>query len=742
MAQQGHSARIRTALWVLVAGLFFQASYEGLLSGNPNESIHLPTGNALRMKMGRNPVSMPRIQIVADVDLSDSEYPESLTAQAPLAVQQWQKVLDSLAEGPASRRVLVAHTWTKEQALALKPSPSWARLSFASLAQNEVFHENTLGNTGHLGPWSPYAFWPVLAAVSGHDAAPQHETRHLAFTHLPHLEKEGTGIRMGTEWLHLGPQQQLYFLHLSAADLAARTMPLRAFAQDPVDFGSRLQDADIVIVQERKLLGRSPSLEAEVTALASMAAAVSAGDLVTLPTWSALYLVLLAAATLLCALFLRPRHFLPVAVLALGTQVLVQPLLLVLHGTLLNWSQIAFVFLPAALVGGWIGMRHDWLTRTLLTQSLRPSFPEKDAQRLASVLSDADDGSFTRERLVTLVEVDVVGFAKTIENTIPEESTRQIGDFLNALFGIIHSHGGFVSDYSPDRVLAVFGHGLGMKKRQEDKNHVKAALACAKALQIKSVDMMHELGTGVTSPFPVRVAINSSLVRLGLVHIGDRLEFKTIGTGVALARQLAGHCEPFRILMSASSADLLNLGGEDVLQKEGFERCMGAADSPDLQTVFELDPFSQDAELLNKATELFRSYNHIKREDNRFAFPRGGEPMIRTNIGQFDVLDFSITGLRLRSSTFLTSGSVFQAWPAAFDMTNASFKMNLTVHWGAPDKASPSGRQRYFLGVRYSGHTPEELAAMLDYFHRILAESSEGVGLAEAPISEIDDWAS
>jgi class 3 adenylate cyclase len=414
---------------------------------------------------------------------------------------------------------------------------------------------------------------------------------------------------------------------------------------------------------------------------------------------------------------------------------------LAFYGILVPWSQLAFVFLPAALVGGLIGERQNRLTKIITMNSLRPAFSESSAKILARVVAAKEDENMTRERIVTLVNIDVVGFAKTIENTLPEESTRQISSFLEIIFDLVHKHGGFVSDYSPDHILAVFGHGLGAKRAKTERNHVRVALQCATEIQAKSVELMHVLGTGVSSPFPVRIAINSSMVRLGLVQIGEKVEFKTIGVGVALARQLSSHCEPFRILLSSSSAEILKVDAGEPMASLGLARSIGTDSSPELLTVFELDPFADDRELLDKATDIYRSYNNIKREDNRFAFPRGAEPLLRSHLGNFEVLDFSLTGMRLKSATYLSAGSVFQAWPAEFDAASPEFKMNLTVHWGAPDKASPTGREKFFLGVRYSGHSPEELAAMVAYFHKQLALCNDGVG--ELPRAETEeDWAS
>jgi class 3 adenylate cyclase len=581
---------------------------------------------------------------------------------------------------------------------------------------------------GHIGPWSRNTYWPALTLADVQANKTKHSP-HVAFASIPGMSSDGSSITWGGRKTNLGARGEVYAFPLDEASLAPAIFPLSHFVADPQPFLDSLKGGETIIVQERKLWSGSASIGAEFAALGGVLQARANGTIIAEMPWTWAYLILLAAAILACAFLTSPRHFLPIASIVLVCQIIAAPFLLATQYTLLPWSQIAFVYLPATLIGGMIGIRQDTIARILMRERFHPAFPRDTADKISESIDPSDEDSATKERLVTLVDIDVVGFSTTVENTLPEDSTRQISDFLNAIFSVIHEHNGFVSDHSPERLLAVFGHGIGDKRKLKGQgNHVRSALLCATAVQKKSVELMHAYGAGVMSPFPVRIAINSSMVRLGLVQIGDKVEFKTIGAGVALARQLSAHCEPFRILLSSSSAELLKVEEGDNFESLGLERSAGLGGSPDLTTVFELDPFADDRETLNHATEIFRSFNKIKREDNRFGFPLGAEPIMRSSMGPFEILDFSQTGLRLRSRTFLTSGSSFQIWPAEFDDLESTLRMSLTVHWGAPDEASPAGRERFILGVRYTGHSQDQLSTFVAYFHKKLALSQEGFG--------------
>jgi class 3 adenylate cyclase len=765
--------RMRAGIATTGCVVLLGAAYLGTIGGSADERFHLPAAGWLIETTGLESRYLNNLRILSSVEFEKSFSQQETWLQRPtLSKDQWKRVLRALSSASLSK-VFVIEPLSDVPLSVSEVQSSYSRMVFASfpstkdsepgafslgnLVQNDAtgtetrFLRGIAGSVsqnivyGHLGPWSPYSFVPFMKT----DASGEFSlSKHIGISGLPGLRLEEVGatdklanskILISGKSLYLGPSGDLHSLPLGDNVVRSMSSSLQDFAKDPRTFLQSLTGNEVVIVQGRKIWSDSPSLEAEIAAIAGVVHSRLTGKWIS-ETWGAsLYLALLSIVTILGGFILSPRRLLGFALVGLAGQVLLLPFLLAVENLLIPWAPIAFVLLPASLAGSFIGARFLATTNGLVKANLSPAFSHDDATQIAQDFES--EGFTTRECLATLLDLNVVGFSTTVENTLPQETTHLLNSFLNPLIEIVHSHGGFLSELSPDRMVAVFGHGI--TRRDASRDQVTKALQCACEIQKKSVELIHAYGAGVMPPFPVRCGINSSMIRIGALEIAGKFDLKAVGAGVEVARKLAVDCQPFRILLSTSSVEILQSETESKLQRWALENFTRVDDSRCNGEAFEVDPFEEDREGLAAATDLYRSYNQIKREDNRFAFPRGAAPILNGSVEgeSFDLLDFSLTGLRLRSSRYLKIGATLEMTPAEFSEGSSPLLLMAAVHWAAPEVSLPSGRESYILGVRFINMTTQQLETVAHYLHGKLAAARKGVVVPVTAIEE-NDWAS
>jgi class 3 adenylate cyclase len=765
--------RMRAGIATTASVVLLGATYLGTIGGAADARLHLPAAGWLVEATGLESRYLPSIKILSSAELDRSASHQSTWMQrSTLTKDQWRSVLQALS-GASVAKVFVVEPLSEVPLSLSEVQSSYSRMVFASFPSSEASDPGALnlGNLeqnaatgseprflrgiggsisqnivyGHFGPWSPYSFVPFLKT----DAAGEFNlSKHIGISGIPGLRLEEVGakaklanskILVSGKSLYLGASGEIHSLPLGENVVRSMSSSLQEFAKDPQKFLDSLTGNEVVIVQDRKIWSDSPSLEAEIAALAGIVHSRLTGKWIS-ETWGAsLYIALLSIVTVLAGFILSPKRLAIFAVVGLAGQVLLLPFLLAIENLLIPWAPIAFVLLPASLAGCFIGARFFATATGLVKANLVPAFSHDEAAQIAQDFESED--FTTRECLATLLDLNVVGFSTTVENTLPQETTHLLNSFLNPLIEIVHSHGGFLSELSPDRMIAVFGHGI--TRSDTSRDHVTRALQSACEIQKKSVELIHAYGAGVMPPFPVRCGINSSMIRVGALEIAGKFDLKAVGAGVEVARKLAADCQPFRILLSTSSVEILQSESESKIQRWAIDSLTRVDDSRCNGEAYEVDPFEEDREGLAAATDLYRSYNQIKREDNRFAFPRGAAPILNGSVegDSYDLLDFSLSGLRLRSSRYLKIGATIEMTPAEFSEGASPLRLLATVHWAAPEVSLPSGRESYILGVRFINMTTPQLENVAHYFHGKLAAARKGVDVP-ASVNEESDWAS
>ena len=81
-----------------------------------------------------------------------------------------------------------------------------------------------------------------------------------------------------------------------------------------------------------------------------------------------------------------------------------------------------------------------------------------------------------RERVVTLVFIDVVGFSKLAEDMLPRMAFDDLAGMLARIGDMIHDHGGIIDRTLGDGLLAYFGYSFDQDR--STPNHAEQALRC------------------------------------------------------------------------------------------------------------------------------------------------------------------------------------------------------------------------------------------------------------------------
>ncbi|MBI4679126.1 MAG: FHA domain-containing protein [Elusimicrobia bacterium] len=175
-----------------------------------------------------------------------------------------------------------------------------------------------------------------------------------------------------------------------------------------------------------------------------------------------------------------------------------------------------------------------------------------------------------RERIATVVFVDLQGFSAFCRDKPP----RMVADLLNSYFEIaaecIQRHGGHLDKFIGDGVMGVFGAQPFDPPAGADVNHAAQAVRAAKDLVTAWAKDTKERSPAV---LPVRIGVNTGKVLVGNVGCTARMEYSVIGDAVNLASRM----EKLALANGIAVTDeTWRMTGAEFLFKEGgFEEVKG-----------------------------------------------------------------------------------------------------------------------------------------------------------------------
>lgn len=289
-------------------------------------------------------------------------------------------------------------------------------------------------------------------------------------------------------------------------------------------------------------------------------------------------------------------------------------------------------------------------------RALTGIMPSEQISKIASNPSMFNDAA--REKNITVMFIDIIGFSLVSEHTRPDIAFKSLKETLSGVTKLIHKHGGVVDKTLGDGVLCFFGGGI-VADDNDLQGGAQNAVKCALEIQKYTVERILISETRQIPPFPVRVGINTSDVYIGNIGNDERYDFTIIGSGVNFAQRLENACEPFKVLVGAGT--LMLLGKE--LKDKFTRRMINIKHHHELIEAFEIDPFSANAGMVDRADEIMRQFHKITRTEERIS------------LGEELKLELSSEGHKLSVSNFSSNG--FAAFSS--DFFGKKVKLNLTL---------------------------------------------------------------
>jgi adenylate cyclase len=272
-----------------------------------------------------------------------------------------------------------------------------------------------------------------------------------------------------------------------------------------------------------------------------------------------LLIVLLAVAAPLASLRLSPlRSLLVGIVLGVLYVVIVQ---LALNGGLVLPVIYPLVALAVAVVGM---LAVQYILTAFDREQVRSVFARFVPEGVVGEVLDRTDDDLRlggERRECTILFSDVRGFTTFSESRPAEEVVDVLNRYLQEMSDAILSHGGAITAYIGDGIMAVFGAPI------EQPDHADRALAAARSMlseKLPAFNRWVQEERGLDA-FRMGIGIFSGPVMVGNVGSDQRLEYTAIGDTVNTASRLEGMtkgtphsvhvADPTRELLQDANAD-------------------------------------------------------------------------------------------------------------------------------------------------------------------------------------------
>lgn len=293
-----------------------------------------------------------------------------------------------------------------------------------------------------------------------------------------------------------------------------------------------------------------------------------------------------------------------------------------------------------------------------------------------------------RERVVTLMFIDVVGFSLLAENMLPRIAFDNLKRMLATIGETIHQFGGVIDKTLGDGLLCYFGYRFDQDASTSD--HAEKALLCAIRIQQDNLRRNIEAAENGDPVYPLRIGINTSSCYLGDLGSGQRIDFTVVGNGVNFAKRLEGASEMHSVLFGATTYDLIR--GIGLPAKAVTKRFVRIKHHSESVEAYEYDPFWEHPELRRAAVEGFRKCANISRIEHRWPVHDTTKIQLQCDFGEGQLVNFSHTGLSVKLKQLLAKGTHINIW---LDAAGGSLKQLLAkeniellqgeVRWGYAD---------------------------------------------------------
>jgi len=296
---------------------------------------------------------------------------------------------------------------------------------------------------------------------------------------------------------------------------------------------------------------------------------------------------------------------------------------------------------------------------------------------LNQILSNQSEFDFVAsEQVVTLMFIDIVGFSKASETQSPKEAFSNLKELLGSLTKTVQDHGGIVDKSLGDGLLCYFGYycagmdcikgscqdrGEGGKCAQHCAksswvhNHAERAVRCALDIQKSNSVRMNHADSASRAVYPLRIGINTAAVYIGDVGTNHRVDFTVIGQGVNFAQRLEAACDSNMIMIGPATHDLLPTHLRN--DWKCIQKMVQIKHHEELTEAYELNPFEDRPDLLQRSIAAYRKFSGANRLDTRWLAPEGHDLKIMTDFGLGELQNFSYAGFQIMFSQYIAKGA-------------------------------------------------------------------------------------
>ena len=372
-------------------------------------------------------------------------------------------------------------------------------------------------------------------------------------------------------------------------------------------------------------------------------------------------------------------------------------------GFLLPWDMVLLNFVAGSIVVFGDKMRVLETRSKQLRYRLTKFVPDK---RLSEMIKNPESLVWDPcGKVVSIMFVDIVNFSSVVEKQSVESVFSDLREVINNIIVSIHEHGGIVQKTLGDGVLAHFGYNYdGEKTRRE---HTDRTLACAVDIQNKNFQInLNKMAEG-KFVYPLRIGIHTSNVFLG--NIGDNLlpDITMVGEGVNFAKRMEDTCEPFRIMLSATTLECVNMS---LFQRHEFSpRQIHVKHYDKPVSATEVNPLLGFEEQQKQLANHFRSMLGIERNEVRWPLGENINLRLLSPTTSGKVIDFSKSGFLIKLDKYFGKGVKLTINLITDDETlmaelnkNELTQVIVEIRWGAIIKGE------YIHGVQISSLTDRQ----------------------------------
>jgi adenylate cyclase len=186
---------------------------------------------------------------------------------------------------------------------------------------------------------------------------------------------------------------------------------------------------------------------------------------------------------------------------------------------------------------------------------------------------DDPDALAGEEVDVTVMFVDIRGFAAATEGIAPREAVARLNEFFEVVVPVLQAHGGHANKFVGDGLLGVFG------VPEYHVDHADRALAAAR-------DLHRRVSEAFGGEVRIGIGVNTGRVLAGSVGGGGKLEFTLIGDAVNVAARVEELTKETGDGVLCTEATRLALAGDGAgLQPRGERVLRGKAEPTPLYAV-------------------------------------------------------------------------------------------------------------------------------------------------------------